>query len=273
MRVLVTGHRGHLGTGIARAVVSAGHDVAGFDIRDGDDMLDASAVDAAVGGCRAVIHVALSYGHGRSAFFDVNINGTRNVLESAARHNVDRVVIASSIRALGCWRDGTVRYLPFDDAYEAEPDDDYAAVKQVVEGMARRMSATTGLTTLCIRPPAVYDDDAIARVRARRLEDAEAEWSPRWEFGAWIHADDLSRAFVSALSCDVRGDHAVAFTVAEDINSDRYSCKELVDRFHPGVEWRGGPDYDVDPRRSLVLSRRSLELLDWKPLRRWSQSD
>lgn len=271
MKVLVTGHRGHLGAAIERAVTSAGHDVAGFDIRDGGDMTDPVAVDAAVAGCEAVTHLALSYGHGRAAFFDANLNGTRNVLESAVRHEVERVVLASSIRALGCWRGGAVRYLPFDDDYQGEPDDDYATVKQVVEAMAQRVSATTGLKTISIRPPAVFDDAAMTTVRDRRLEDPETEWSPRWEFGAWVHVEDLQRAFVSALTCLVTR-HAVASTVAEDINSDQYGSKELVDRLHPDVEWRGGPVYELDPRRSLVVSPRSLELLGWKPLRRWSAS-
>ena len=43
MRILVTGHRGHVGAPVAAHLRGLGHEVAGFDRADGDDLLDAAA--------------------------------------------------------------------------------------------------------------------------------------------------------------------------------------------------------------------------------------
>jgi nucleoside-diphosphate-sugar epimerase len=39
VRILVTGHRGHVGAPVAAHLKGLGHDVAGYDRVDGDDLL------------------------------------------------------------------------------------------------------------------------------------------------------------------------------------------------------------------------------------------
>jgi hypothetical protein len=56
VRILVTGHRGHVGAPVAAHLNSAGHDVIGYDRLDGDDLLDAASVRRAAEGCAAIVH-------------------------------------------------------------------------------------------------------------------------------------------------------------------------------------------------------------------------
>jgi UDP-glucose 4-epimerase len=55
---------------------------------------------------------------------------------------------------------------------------------------------------------------------------------------------------------------------AADIASQRRT-RELVQRFCPEAEWRGGAEYDVDPFRSLVETRRAQKVLGWRPKYLW----
>jgi UDP-glucose 4-epimerase len=42
-----------------------------------------------------------------------------------------------------------------------------------------------------------------------------------------------------------------------------------VATYLPGVEWRGGAEYESDPYRSLVDFRRAQRVLGWRPRHSW----
>ena len=47
-------------------------------------------------------------------------------------------------------------------------------------------------------------------MRQAHAESAEAAWTPYWEYGSYIHVEDLARATVCALTCPDPG-HEVPF--------------------------------------------------------------
>src|SRR5487761_1030091 len=117
MRVLVTGAAGFIGSHVAEAYRSAGHEVRGFDslapsVHDGKpsyvdwelvtgDVRDPDAVDRALAGVDAVCHQAAIVGlgvdvHDLPRYCDVNVTGTAILLEAMARRDVGRLVLASS---------------------------------------------------------------------------------------------------------------------------------------------------------------------------------
>lgn len=57
MRLLVTGHRGHVGGPVAGQLTNLGYEVAGFDQAEGMALLDLAAVSRAVQGCAAIVHL------------------------------------------------------------------------------------------------------------------------------------------------------------------------------------------------------------------------
>ncbi len=89
-----------------------------------------------------------------------------------------------------------------------------------------------------------------------------------WEYGCYIHVEDLARATVCALTCTDPG-HEVPLVVAEDISSRAMSSKEWAEHVVPHVPWRGGAEYDVDPYRALVDGWCAQRMLGWKPQYRW----
>jgi nucleoside-diphosphate-sugar epimerase len=71
------------------------------------DLCDSESVDAAVQGCSHVYHCAafVSTIEGDAAhkrkIYDTNVLGTRNILQSAMRHGVEKVVVSGSLSATG----------------------------------------------------------------------------------------------------------------------------------------------------------------------------
>jgi dihydroflavonol-4-reductase len=114
VRALVTGAAGFIGAHVAQALRDTGWEVRGLD-RAGlrgqtpqsdvvADVTDAAAVERAAKGCDAIFHLAALYSYARrdaAAMLRVNVEGTRAVLDAAARVGVKRVVMTSSCATCG----------------------------------------------------------------------------------------------------------------------------------------------------------------------------
>ena len=117
-RTLVTGGTGFIGSHVVRLLADRGDDVRltmrprsrtdnleGVEYEGVDaDVLDRASIRRAMRGVDRVFHVAgLQSTHPDDAerLFQVNVEGTRNVLEEALRAGVERVVYTSSAAAVG----------------------------------------------------------------------------------------------------------------------------------------------------------------------------
>lgn len=273
-RVLLTGNRGKIGAVTERLLRSRGWDVVGYDRVGGQRLEDQRALERAVLGCDAVAHLAaIPHNHDDTkALMATNVTGTWNVLNAAARAGVERVVFMSSVNALGVFLgEAQPDYLPIDDDHPARPHSPYGLSKLLAEDVCRYFTENHGLTTLCLRPPAVLAADDYRRILTKRRRRPATEWTPYWEYGAFVDVPDCAEAVVLALEAGVTGHHRLLLC-ADDIASTSNSC-ELANRLLPGVQWRAGIDYDASPRAALVDSRRARELLGWQPKKRWSNAE
>lgn len=118
MKIFISGADGMLGSNIVAALVNRGHEVRafllpgrsyrsldGFDIeRAYGNLLNAADVDEAMTGCQAAIHAAAdtSVWPSRSKqVWDVNVEGTRNILAAAKNASVKRFVHIGSASSFG----------------------------------------------------------------------------------------------------------------------------------------------------------------------------
>ncbi|OBG34821.1 sugar epimerase family protein [Mycobacterium sp. E3198] len=107
MRIAVTGASGVLGRGLAARLLTQGHHVVGIARRRPEswpsaaefvaaDIRDAAAVERAIGGADVIAHCAWARNSEQ-----VNIGGTRNVLQAIAATGARRIVFPSSAHVYG----------------------------------------------------------------------------------------------------------------------------------------------------------------------------
>lgn len=168
--VLVTGASGFLGRPVTRALLERGARVRGLArprsalLEPGvepapvEGLGDREGLRRALDGVGAVVHLAARVHVMRDTaadplaeFRQVNVEGTRTVLEEAIRAGARRFVYASSVKALGEGGDAVLT----DDTQPA-PADPYGVSKLEAEGVVRELADAAGVHAAILRFPLVY---------------------------------------------------------------------------------------------------------------------
>ncbi len=145
-RVLITGLQGFTGRYMATELEQKGYEVWGIGSSSPDeprtlqaDLTDTASLNAAVQKIKPqyVIHLAgiAFVGHGQpKAFYDINLVGTRNLLEALAQvaNKLKCVLLASSANVYGNLQGGLLS-----ESNPTNPTNDYAVSKLAMEYMAR----------------------------------------------------------------------------------------------------------------------------------------
>jgi nucleoside-diphosphate-sugar epimerase len=272
MRVLVTGSRGRVGSSVCPVLARAGFDVRPFDILDGNDVLNAEQLRSALIGCDAVVHAAALFeppADDPDRLHAVNVEGTRRVLELAQSSSVSHVVFVSSAAATGVFKgERAPDYLPLDDDHPSYPASPYSTSKRRAELLCEASATASRMSVTVLRPPGVWLPETYARIQAARARDPRYEWSPFWEYGAFVDVRDLSAACLAALTAGLSG-HQRMFVASSDITTSGRASVELAGELLPGVPWRGDDSYRTDPYQTLVRIDRARRLLGWQPQFTW----
>lgn len=166
-RALVTGSTGFTGGHLAarllsmgtrlRLLVRPGKDVRGLSEMGAEvvtgDLTDRASLEAALGGIDTVYHIAALYrqeGVAKRAFEEVNVRGTRNLLEASRRAGVGRFVHCSTVGV-----QGEIKNPPATEEHPYNPGDHYQLTKMEGERIALGY-AQEGFPVVVFRPVGIY---------------------------------------------------------------------------------------------------------------------
>ena len=167
MTTLVTGATGFLGSAIARELLSDGRkikllardnaDLGNIDGLDAEivkgDLRDRESLKSAMEGCSTLYHAAAYYSlwdRDKKLIYDINVQGTRNILETALQLGLENVVYTSTVGCIGLSDDRT----PTNEDHPMDPatlSNDYKMSKFQAEKIALEMVGR-GLPVVIVNP-------------------------------------------------------------------------------------------------------------------------
>lgn len=168
MRSLVTGGTGFTGSHLVNRLLERGEDVVALDHKPGlfanqlrdagadielASVTDRDAVDEAAADVDVIYHLAAMFRDVDAPdreYWNVNVGGTRNVLEAAEKHDVAKVVYCSTQGV-----HGDVDDPPGDEDSPIKPEDYYQETKYEGELVCQEF-IDRGMNVTIVRPTAIY---------------------------------------------------------------------------------------------------------------------
>jgi UDP-glucose 4-epimerase len=224
VKILVTGGSGFIGSHVVDRLRLRGHDVTNLDLvhsehHDGDvrtvrgDVLDRGAVRAAVRGCDAVFHLAAVSDVERvvadpSRAEQVNVRGTKILLDAARSARVERFVYASTVWVYG----GSPAQQPLEeDAPLVLPSHFYTATKLAGEMYCRAYGELFGLANTILRFGIPYGPRSRPTPVVAAFVDRALRGKPLTIAGdgaqsrRFVYVEDLAEGVVAALAPGAAG--------------------------------------------------------------------
>ena len=240
IKVFVTGATGFTGAHLTRRLLDDGHEVVGLDNQKGlmfdelasrgaqlhiGSVTDKELVHRLTEGCERVYHLAAAFRKvnlSKQVYWDVNVTGTRIVLEAAEHHQVPRVLYCST-----CGVHGNCETMPADESAPIAPADWYQETKWEGERVCHEF-LERGMWITILRPAAIYgpgDPERFVMIYRRAVKgrfvmvgDGKTHYHP-------LYIKNLVDATVAAIESDKALGNA--YLIADDRSVE---IKELVTR-------------------------------------------
>lgn len=168
MKILITGASGFTGTHLTKALLHEGHEVCLLARKTSKiatsvscriqlitgDICDLVSVEKAVKGMDQVYHLAASFRDAsatRENYWNVNMSGTKNVVNACIRFKVNRLIHCSTMGV-----HGHVSQIPSNEESPFNPGDEYQRTKLAAEEYVHQTCQKEGLPYVVVRPAGIY---------------------------------------------------------------------------------------------------------------------
>ncbi len=194
--------------------------------------------------------------------FRVNVMGTYNVIETAMKLGIRKVIVASSETTYGvCFAEGDKDYkqFPLDEDYDVDPMDSYGLSKVVNEKTARTFATRFGADIYALRIGNVIEPNGYSRF------PGFAANPPSRKRNAWSYIDarDLAQIVHLCLQKDGLG-YQVFNAVNDTITADQPTA-EFLQKWCPGVPVTRA----LEGFEAPLSNRKAREVLGFKEQHNW----
>ncbi len=289
---LVTGGSGLLGRYVI-SELSSDCIITNFDRSIGNsdsknikgDVLDYHSVIDAAQDQDAIVHLAgidLAVEAPDNEIFQTNVQGTWNILHAAEQAKVGKVVLCSSVAALGFKLSPPAfapKYLPVDEFHPGKPCTTYGLSKMLVERIGKTFANRGKLTVISLRPaliafPHLIKDIDIVAKSSDRCEDSlhspsDTEASGLSILRAYVSPKDCAKGFRRALEAVTKPYDCFnltandTFTSLPTLDVFKKQFMQLPSCFDENL-------YSDNPMASGYDNKRAKQLLNWSPNGIWS---
>lgn len=217
MKILVTGGTGFTGKALVKRLLDEGHQVVALDYKEGlktqelrdwgaevviGSVVDKDVVEKAMEGVDVVQHLAAAFRElnvPNDYYDEVNVGGTRNVLESAYKHKVKKFIYCST-----CGVHGNIDNPPGGEDAPIQPADYYQRTKYEAEPIVNEYFKK-GMKTVILRPAAIYgpgDPERFYMIFKKVAKGSFPMFGNGKTFYHPLYIDNLVDAFLLAMEGD-----------------------------------------------------------------------
>lgn len=295
MTVLVTGADGFIGSHLTEELVKKGYQVRAFvyynsfnnwgwlEILPSEimsnvevflgDIRDPNGVQEAMKGVDAVFHLAALVGipfsyYSPDTYVDTNIKGTLNILQSARKSKIKRVLVTSTSEVYG-----TAQYIPIDEKHPLQAQSPYSATKIGADRLAESFYRSFQLPVTIVRPFNTYGPRQSARaviptiitqLVAGREEIKLGSLTPTRDFN---YVKDTVNGFISIYESEKTIGEEINISTQREISIGQLA-EELIRQINPKAriicdEERLRPEKS-EVNRLLGCNKKIMCLTDWK---------
>ena len=160
LKILITGHRGFIGDHLYRKFSELGYGVYGFDVVEGDDLLDFKKIEKAIKKVDVVYHIAAEadlnkmvkdFDKAKSGL-DTNITATQNIALICAKYK-KWLIFASTLCVYG-----NISRIAREDDVLPNPSELYACSKYSAEWIIKGINKSFGLEYTILRFATIYGE-------------------------------------------------------------------------------------------------------------------
>ena len=115
MKIFITGNLGFIGAHLSELLIDNGHTIVGFDKRQSSEkekykciqgnILDSELLNLSISNdIDLIIHLAAEHKDNvrpESLYYDVNVRGTKNIIDACEINNINRIIFTSTIALYG----------------------------------------------------------------------------------------------------------------------------------------------------------------------------
>lgn len=272
-KIVVTGGSGTAGVAVIKELQAHGYDVLNIDRQPPQerisrfvtiDMMEQGQVFEALHDADAVVHMAAVPAPNiisDEMTFRNNTTSTFNVFNAAIKLKLQRVVWASSMRAVGVPYPDGVRpaYFPVDEDHPFLPDSSYSLSKVISEEMARQFSRWSGIPFVGLRFSYIARPDSYPHFLAHQQESTVL----RRELWGYVDARDAALACRLGLEAPIQGAEVFLITAAD--SAMHRPMPDLLKQYYPEIPVKR-PIQDYE---SLFSIEKARELLGYHPQHSW----